>query len=420
MSHSDSYSRVPGSKLLKAQTANKTQRLQQHRSICIFTLATHRALCTCGSSPWVSPTVLRPRPSKFSMVKGDFRPQKITENRSKRSASNEPPSLSLHLWQHFRFQDHSSVTSCSSTTLLVTPQLPGLLPESQWCQSRRNRKVPMALIQPILSGAHPTILCITGFWTTFTALGIHALHCRNSNFKVRSILYLQHSRDGTLMMAPEPQRITTHKQSQAIIRHETNLSSTTRNLQTWFIKDIPHSCTQGFLPQKTRTESQCVIWNSLPADPQTSIIPRSVHQGRRGSASPLISWPLRLHLVSLVSSCIRSVRALQLVECRIDLCASHIVEVDAAQRGDSPHQRDLHAEHWFQAHVLAHIPGIPHHRQHGWGKSASKWQGLDSARAEVSRQPMDELPTERRVVTAIIVYYYIVSITTVWHAWMSA
>ena len=96
----------------------------------------------------------------------------------------------------------------------------------------------------------------------------------------------------------------------------------------------------------------------------------------------VISWPLWLHLVSLVSSCICSVRALQLVECRIDLCASHIVEVEAAQHGDSPHQRDLHAEHWFQAHVLAHIPGIPHHGQHGWGKSASKWQGLDSARAQ--------------------------------------
>ena len=67
----------------------------------------------------------------------------------------------------------------------------------------------------------------------------------------------------------------------------------------------------------------------------------------------------------LVSGFLCSSRSLQLVEARIESIVPHMVEVDSAQHGDGPHKWDLHAEHWFQAHGLAHIESIAHHGQHG-------------------------------------------------------
>ena len=85
-----------------------------------------------------------------------------------------------------------------------------------------------------------------------------------------------------------------------------------------------------------------------------------------------------------MSSFICSSRALQLVEARIESVVPHMVEVDSAQHREGPDQWDLHAEHWFQAHVLAHVEGIAHYGQHGregHKARATSLQALDSARA---------------------------------------
>ena len=78
----------------------------------------------------------------------------------------------------------------------------------------------------------------------------------------------------------------------------------------------------------------------------------------------MTSW---LHLLTwlLVSGFVCRSRSLQLVEARIESIVPHMVEVDSAQHGDGPHKWDLHTEHWFQAHGLAHIESIAHHGQHG-------------------------------------------------------
>ena len=85
-----------------------------------------------------------------------------------------------------------------------------------------------------------------------------------------------------------------------------------------------------------------------------------------------------------MSGFICSSRALQLVEARIESVVPHMVEVDSAQHREGPDQWDLHAEHWFQAHVLAHVEGIAHHGQHGregHKARATSLQVLESARA---------------------------------------
>ena len=134
MTHSDSYSRVPGSKLLKAQTANKTQQLQQHRSICIFALATHRALCTCGSSPWVSRQFFD-RGQQVLDGQGLLSASEDHRKSIQRSASNEPPSLSLHLWQHFRFQDESFISFICDILLFHNP---ACHPSASWPSARKS------------------------------------------------------------------------------------------------------------------------------------------------------------------------------------------------------------------------------------------------------------------------------------------
>ena len=78
----------------------------------------------------------------------------------------------------------------------------------------------------------------------------------------------------------------------------------------------------------------------------------------------MTSW-LHLLIWLLVSGFLCRSRSLQLVEARIESIVPHMVEVDSAQHGDGPHKWDLHAEHWFQAHGLAHVESIAHHGQHG-------------------------------------------------------
>ena len=84
----------------------------------------------------------------------------------------------------------------------------------------------------------------------------------------------------------------------------------------------------------------------------------------RRQALTVTSW-LHLLIWLLVSGFLCRSRSLQLVEARIESIVPHMVEVDSAQHGDGPHKWDLHAEHWFQAHGLAHVESIAHHGQHG-------------------------------------------------------